>query len=182
MAALRVGVKGIERNYALDKPVVSCNTSLEDCCLMYKPIVVLSVLLASLAASYGQSSLASPYIVAKGKFIGRATSIPMTTIFTPARTGLYRVSMYMTVTTADPSSSYCWSPLLQWTDDGSTPEIGSFLSTCGSSVGPAYSGNTIGAVNIIEAKSGTPVSFEILKQDNSVISFYYVVEALGSVP
>src|SRR5258708_565272 len=107
---------------------------------MYKRIAVLGLLLASLTAVNSQSapsSLTSPYIVAKGKFVGQ--TMPTTTFFTPARTGLYRISMYITIVTADPSATSCFYPEIRWTDDAGSEIANGFLFACGYGTQDAWS-------------------------------------------
>src|SRR6266496_6591181 len=81
---------------------------------MYKTLCVVA-LLAGLVALTGRSSSAapapftSPLIVAKGKLVNQTAPIPTTTIFTPNQTGLYRISVYVTLTKSDPSSQSFWN-------------------------------------------------------------------------
>src|SRR5437660_10834518 len=96
---------------------------------MYKALCLVALLLATFALTSGSkiadasaTGLPSPVIVARGKLVNQTASIPTTTIFTPTQTGLYRLSVYGTMTTTNPSSQSGWLINLFWTDDTNTSQ------------------------------------------------------------
>lgn len=99
---------------------------------MYKTFA-LAVLLLSTSA-FAQNAkpapqpipLTSPQIVAKGKLPNQTAPIPTTTIFTPTQTGLYRLSIYATLTKTDPNSQSVWQINTQWTDDAGAQQGGNW--------------------------------------------------------
>src|ERR1700685_1828911 len=98
-------------------------------CPMYKSICVALFLLPTLAlaqrsTSTPVTSYASPQIVAKGKLPNQTAPILTTTIFTPIQTGLYRLSMYATLTRTDPNSQSLWQINTGWTDDAGGQLVG----------------------------------------------------------
>src|SRR6266852_6871269 len=91
---------------------------------MHKTLGIAVVLLAVFAFTSGSRSAdaspatpISPPIVAKGKLLNQTAPIPTTTIFTPVQTGLYRLSVYGTLTTGAQNSNSFWSYSPVWTDD-----------------------------------------------------------------
>ncbi len=128
----------------------------------------------------------SPLIVAKGKLVNQTAPIPMTTIFTPNQTGLYRISVYVTLTKSDPSSQSFWNYYVQWTDDAGT-EDGYLFYEYGNLTGQFYnasysSGQPLGGISLpFEAQAGQPISYFATQNgpaDNSAYSLYYTLERL----
>src|SRR6266516_3545129 len=72
--------------------------------IMYKALCVVALLVATIALSSTSKSGAlpapfpSPLIVAKGRILNQNAPISTTTIFTPTQSGLYRLSLYGTIT------------------------------------------------------------------------------------
>src|SRR5258706_8586080 len=86
---------------------------------MFKTLCVAVPLLSTFALTQCRNSTVgpvSPPIVARGKLLNQTAPIPTTTIFTPTQTGLYRLSVYGTVTTSTCSGSY-WSLNPQGADE-----------------------------------------------------------------
>src|SRR5258706_13944405 len=86
---------------------------------MFKTLCVAVLLLSTFALTQARNSTVgpvSPPIVARGKLLNQTAPIPTTTIFTPTQTGLYRLSVYGTVTTSTCSGS-SGVPKSQWTHD-----------------------------------------------------------------
>jgi hypothetical protein len=127
---------------------------------------------------------ATPVILARGKMLNQTAPIPSTTILTPATTGLFRLSIYATVTTIDSSSQSSWGILPQWTDDAATQYAGGILIGYGSVLGQFESQGDaqIGGVSTsFEAKAGTPITISTYQNgppDSSVYAMYYVLERL----
>jgi hypothetical protein len=160
---------------------------------MYKTVCVAVLLLPTfaLAQAYNPAPLpfASPLIVAKGKLVNQTAPIPTTTIITPPQSGLFRLSVYATLTKSDSTSDSSWLFNVAWTDDsgvestsygeieplstGGFAKLGSFIW---SGVDHRY-----GATLTFEAAAGTSVSYYVHQQgnpDNSSYSLYYTLERL----
>src|ERR1700674_1202503 len=117
---------------------------------MYKTLCVAVLLLPTFAlAQSGKPAtpFTSPLIVAKAKLVNQTAAIPTTTIFTPTHSGLYRLSLYMTVSKIDPQSSTSRGFALAWTDDGGA-ETSPVLMTLIDKTGPPAAYGPGPAVNI----------------------------------
>jgi hypothetical protein len=159
---------------------------------MYKTLCVVALLLPTFALAQGSKSApattySSPQIVAKGKFPNQTVAIPTTTILTPAKDGLYRLSVYVTMTTTgNPGST--WNYNLSWTDDAGPQSLPSFLFALDYLTGPFFQFANIGfgaslggPVTVFEAKAGTPITYSVTQSgpaDSSAYSLYYVLERL----
>jgi hypothetical protein len=158
---------------------------------MYKTLALAILLLPTLTVAQEAKPaapipLTQPQIVAKGKLPNQTAPIPTTTIFTPTQTGLYRLSIYATISKADPSSGSGWIYNLQYTDDSGPQILYQFLwgynnvpgqFTVYSQLFQDFAGPTI----TFEAKAGTPVSHSLTLSgppDNSAYSLYYTLERL----
>ena len=164
---------------------------------MYKTLCVAALLLPTFALAQGSKSptttpFSSPLIVAKGKLLNKTVTIPTTTIFTPTQAGLYRLSVYATLTTAATGNAGHWSVNIFWTDNSFVPQsafsilygqdsIGSQFSQLGN-VGLLGQGIFMGGTTtIIEDESGQPISYSVTQDggpDNSAYSLYYTLERL----
>jgi hypothetical protein len=158
---------------------------------MHKAICVASFLLAALASTSAGApvkatpiSLPLPVIVARGKLLKQTASVPATTIFTPTQGGLYRLSMYSTVTVANPATNDNWYTYLFWTDDAGSEQTDAVPLSWNSGNSPPYAwGNGAsdqpGLVLTFELAARTPLSFTVNGvTDGSEFSLYYVVERL----
>ena len=157
---------------------------------MYKALCVAILLFPTFALAQSSKAVSStipfpsPLIVAKGKLVNQTATIPPTTIFTPTQSGLYRLSLYATVTRTDLSSQSYWFVNAGWTDDAKTVSQDAILFTTGNVLGPfSFEGVALlgGAVIPLEAKAGTPVTYSITQggnPDNSAYSLYYTLERL----
>src|ERR1700730_7883111 len=77
---------------------------------MNKTLCAVALLMGTLALTGSQSAAVpaaptSPPIIARVKLANQTAAIPTTTIFTPAQTGLYRISLYLTQTIAVPNNN-----------------------------------------------------------------------------
>jgi hypothetical protein len=156
---------------------------------VHKIILCLAILSAPIfaQAQHAKTSApndpsSSPLIVAKGKLVNQTAPIPITTIFTPSQTGLYRLSLYMTTTKRAPLQA--WNFNLFWTDDAGA-ETDYVLIAQGGSPPYAYGTNPYygtwpGQVITFEAVAGTPVNYSVIQTGpgDSAYSEYYVVEQL----
>ena len=156
---------------------------------MYKTLVVAILLLPTFALgqrrnSAPTTSYASPQIVARGKFPNQTAPILTATIFTPTQTGLYRLSVYATISKADPNSRAYWAYTFNWTDDSGVQSQPQLLIGYAPNLGQFYyqGGITLGGTSMpFEAKAGTPITHDVTQYygpDNSAYSLYYTLERL----
>jgi hypothetical protein len=159
---------------------------------MNKTLCVVVLLLGTaLALSFGSASTTgttstSPLIVAKRRLVNQTAPIPTTTIFTPAQDGVFRLSVYATLTGTDSSSQSYWQWGSAWTDDAGpqNPQQVYFSPNQDSITSGQFLGlDAIGGglLTTIEAKAGTPITFTVSQvggPDNSAYSLYYVLEQI----
>jgi hypothetical protein len=154
---------------------------------MNKALCVAGLLLGTIALTGRHSTAAPvgpdyPQVVAKGKLLNQNAPIATTTIYTPTQTGLYRLSIYATLTTANPSSDGWWDYTLGWTDDSGAQSIDQFLYQNSNTPGPfeyLASYPSGGGTQPFEAKAGTPITYSLAQPngpDGSVYSLYYILE------
>jgi hypothetical protein len=159
---------------------------------MNKALCVAVLLLGTIALTNRNSTAspvgpAYPLIVAKAKLLNQTAQIPTTTIYTPAQSGLYRLSVYATIISGpcEGNSNY-WDLSLIWTDDsGAQSGGGSILESdigdCpGSLMAPDTGGSAQGATVTFEAKSETAITYNMRQgaPDGSVYDLYYTLERL----
>jgi len=154
---------------------------------MNKTLCIAVILLGMIAVSNSRSAGAptgihSPVVVAHGRLTNQTPPTDTTTIFTPAQTGLYRLSVYVTVT--KPVNGGEWNYILSWTDDAGAEETNNMLSWYGGST-PSHAFATPGLVDwpgntvTFEAVGGVPVTYWVPgNADGSMYSLYYTVERL----
>jgi hypothetical protein len=158
---------------------------------MYKNLSIVALLVAfGLVAARSTGLPASPpppVIVAKQRLVNQTAPIPATTIFTPAHDGVYRLSVYATLTKSDPSSQAYWSFVADWTDDAGSEYFNGGVYYIFGNYPPQQflnynsQGPLGGLVVTIEAKAGTPVTFAMSQPggpDNSAYSLYYTLEKI----
>lgn len=164
---------------------------------MYKT-ACLAVLLAVLAFMAGSKSsgsvpvtLTTPMIVASGKLLNQKGPFSQT-IYTPGVSGVFRLSLYATITTADPASSSNWLYGYSWTDaSGTLQNVGNALVAGDYQLGQFYDGapfeitfSTVfngGITTTFQANKGMPITHFTEQSggsDNSAYSVYYVLERL----
>jgi hypothetical protein len=130
----------------------------------------------------------APQIVARGFLLNQTAALNQP-IYTPAKTGLYRISAYAMITTPDPNSTSSWIYGFDWTDfsaqvqeaasvlQSENDQAGQFATTIGGS-------NTVfqgGLTRTVQAMGGTPISQSIIlagAPDQSVYALYWVVERI----
>jgi len=157
---------------------------------MNKMLCVMVVFLAcALALSVGSASTATvsytvPQIVAKGRLINQSAPIPMTTIFSPAQNGLFRLSVYGTITTGVTNNTSTWSYNTEWTDDSGVVNNGQVLTSLNQDNIGALNWSNVGqygATMVFEAKGGTAIAYSVNQYgpaDNSAYALYYTLERL----
>jgi hypothetical protein len=158
---------------------------------MYKSICI-AVLMVGLLALMEHSSNAvptpftSPIIVARGKVVNHTGQLSSNTIFTPNQSGLYRLSAYATMTTADPNSTSTSYYSIAWSDDsgqtrGATndTELGSFSNAAiWYELGNQWQDS--GISRTFQANAGAPILQYAGPDaaDNSAYSLYWTLERL----
>jgi hypothetical protein len=162
---------------------------------MYKALCVAVLLLPTFAVTQGSKARAasagtfsSPQIVAKAKLPHQTAAIPTTTILTPAQDGLYRMSVYATLTTTAQNATSNWNYNLFWTDDAGPQSVQTLLYGFDYFTGPFWqlydNGTSVmigGPATVFEAKAGQPISYGVSQNgspDGSAYSLYYVLERL----
>jgi hypothetical protein len=193
-AASRNEKEKIRRISSRDTMAASPNLSPE-ARSMYKTLSLAVLLLAVFAFTSGSKSVgavppspASPAIVARGSLLNQ--TVPFSaTIYTPAQDGVFRLSVYPTITTADPNSESSWSYGFGWTDIAGQPlnaygvlqsansQLGEF-STSGNSGGYDFEG---GIIRTFQANKNTPITQSMSlggPPDNSAYALYYVLERI----
>jgi hypothetical protein len=159
---------------------------------MYKTLCVAILLLPTVVLAQGSKSapsttFSSPQIVAKAKLPHQTAAIPMTTIFTPVQTGLYRLSVYATLLNTS-TVGVTWHINVGWTDDAGPQTINTLLagddSIMGQFVQFSNSGFQIplgGPVTTFEAAAGQPITYNVTYDgppDGTSYSLYYTLERL----
>jgi hypothetical protein len=163
---------------------------------MYKTLCVAALLIGLLALT-GRSSSASPapftspVIVARGKLLNQTGTLS-NPIFTPSQSGLYRLSVYATVTTADPNSTSNWYYGFSWTDvTGATRGV-TLLVADNRNIGEFFNAALWyefgdewadgGVSRTIQVNANTPITQDVSLNngppDNSAYSLYYTLERL----
>lgn len=137
---------------------------------------------------------ASPVIVAQVSLKGQTNPIATTTLFTPQRDGLYRISSYGVVTV--PNSTFGqWDVQLNWTDDSGS-ELCSDYQACNlmemwSDPVEEHFGGTTGlqghfppnTITVVQVKAGVPVTYSVVADANgnptgSTYELFITVEQL----
>jgi hypothetical protein len=147
-------------------------------------VVLLGSVLVFKSAGSQNPSLTAPIIVASGSLThhNKPFELPM---YTPTQDGVFRVSVYPTLTQSDPNSESAWYFVLVWTDGAGPGQSADLFYIPGNSKGPflTYWGNVPlgGSSTVIQAKANTPIIQSMGQNgnpDNSAYSLFYVVEQL----
>lgn len=161
---------------------------------MYKnlSIAVLLVAFGLVAASSTGSPAptpSSPVIVKRVILANQTAPIPTTTLFTPASSGLFRVSVYMT-TPVPNSNSNLWVFNLGWTDAAgveNTNGNGLVQATSNNQPPGAWGALINGGIGtpdgiaVIQCVGGQPITYSVtpsLESDLGTYSLYATVERL----
>jgi len=155
---------------------------------MYKTLLAVTVLIGLMAvrartstAESSTTTFASPLIVASGQLPDQTAPIAKTTIFTPSQSGLFRISVYITVTKPNANSLSEWTYRLFWTDDAGPEVQPRFLCSNNALRGVANWCNPLYPL-VFRAIAGEPISYAVVlapnRQDETTYSLYYVVEQL----
>jgi hypothetical protein len=155
---------------------------------MYKGLLVVAVLVAAFGVA-GHSSSARPapttvglpLVVAQGAMLNQSGPIPTTTVYTPALDGMFRLSVYATMTNSSGNGQQ-WLVNVGWTDDvRQFTESGALFGNDNESIPfmTLGAGAPQGAVIPFKAKAGTPVTYSVDGgPDGSQYSIYYALERL----
>ena len=164
-----------------------------EACFMYKTLCIAVLLLATFAFTSGSkpadasaTGLPSPVIVAKVVLTNQTEIIPTSTIVTVTKTGLFRVSAYMTAITQSQGTHVKYLHL-NWNDDAGPESLPyEFLVLDNSGAPPNAYGVTPDGINVVNnftlrAVAGTPISYSVSVDNNSpggTYDLYIVVEHL----
>jgi hypothetical protein len=153
---------------------------------MYKTLWAVVILIGLMAVTGRTSSaapsttLTSPVIVATGQVLDQTAPIAKTTIFTPSQNGLFRLSVYATLTKPNSNSSSEWNYSLFWTDDAGIESQRRLLISNNALRGVFNWNNPLYPL-VFQGIAGAPVSYSVVRigaQDQTTYSLYYVVEQL----
>ena len=146
--------------------------------------------MANLSQSAG--SLAYPRIVASVHRTNLTAAIPQTTVFTPQRNGLFRVTAYMTLT-VPAEASQLWLLGLNWTDDAGAEQSVGYVGVYSNSTPPyAYGLNSDAyppygysqlspAALAFRANAGVPIKYSVSPYgtpEGSTYELFFTVEEL----
>ena len=120
---------------------------------MRKIGVLIAVLMCASVSSFGQSGLPQWKVVKEFHLSDSTTTIPPTVLFTPQRTGIYRITGYMSVE-SNMEQDAGWSWVVYWTDKTGRPGVTGLTPLLIS--GSNYL--TLSSFSFC-AKAGDPVSF-----------------------
>lgn len=123
-----------------------------------------------------RAALTAPKIVASGVFQHQSTGIPSMNIFTPSTAGLYRVSLYISMTNQQPNGAGWFTHILIIdASSDSEGQVGANNSSNGPA-SPAFNSE------IVSPRPGIPLTFMVEPTGASpAVGFYtvrYVIEQL----
>lgn len=150
---------------------------------MYKALSLISLaavisLVASSHATQGTLP-AVPVVVAKVALTNQMQPIPTTTIFTPAYTGLFRISPYWATAVNGPNS---WELNMNWTDDFGQ-QSAELMSMYGQDGSPTFGKDanlgelTVGSFTF-RAVAGQPVTFNVAGGSGGPYALFLLVERM----
>ena len=154
-------------------------------CVAVLFVIVLAFMSGSKSVGSAPPSLTAPVIVASGKLLNQ--SGPFTkTIYTPGVSGVFRLSVYATITTVASSGYSYWMYNFSWTDvtgqlQTSQPVLssntdlylGEFADATGYEIG--------GATRTFQAVKDMPITHSVSPVgaiDGSAYDVYYVLERI----
>lgn len=116
------------------------------------------------SVAQAQTSQPSPRVVAQISRIGQTASISQRTLFTPQKDGVFRLSVYLILTSGDNNSNEGAWFYLTYTDDvgpelqqnffGSPGEVGCSFGNGG------QGGSVCTWTSLLRAKAGTPITWQ----------------------
>jgi hypothetical protein len=127
---------------------------------MRKLAICLLLLLCSLAAM-GDGKPVPQWSVIKAVHISGTTTIPGTVLFTPTATAIYRISIYMSISSTIPQTGVGWSVFYKWTDPTG---LGESAGTSPYLEGGAASWSVVNP-QVFSIQSGTPLVVQVLPSD-----------------
>ena len=106
-----------------------------------------------------------PRVVAQVALTGQTMPIPTTTLFTPKKNGLFRISTYAAMTTPDVGNGARWTVSYGWSDDVGAEGPAQVLALPVGSVPPTAFGEC-GPVNtacplLVEDIAGVPLTYSV---------------------
>jgi hypothetical protein len=116
-----------------------------------------------------RATLTAPKIVASGVFQHQSAAIAPMTILTPSTAGLYRISVYISMTNQQPNVG--WFAHILIIDASSDVEM---------QVGAISPGNNFGS-GIFSPRPGIPINFQVEPSGVPSVGFYtarYVIEQI----
>jgi len=143
--------------------------------------------------TFGQdNTLTLPRVVASVHRTNLTAAIPATTVFTPTKDGLFRVTAYMTLT-VPAEASQLWLLGLNWTDDAGAEQSVGYVGVYSNSTPPyAYGLNSDAyppygysqlspAALAFRANAGVPIKYSVSPYgtpEGSTYELFFTVEEL----
>jgi len=153
---------------------------------MHRAFFMLMMIVTSVN-SFGQTTTRGnttkysyPRIVAKIHLTGQTSAIPTTTILTPKKNGLFRISAYSSITAPGCNDGGAWDLIFGWADDAGaeqTPFLEPpFLLGCGWV--PPYDHITITLA--VRDNAGMPLTYSVANGDatGSTYELFITIEQL----
>ena|SRR5579872_1653833 len=150
-------------------------------------LAVLAFVLRTKPVEAVPNAVSTPVIVAQGSFSNQNRNIRNQTIYTPTQAGVYRLTVYATITTQDTNSTSMWEWSASWTDASGQQQSIYPLWKWGSELGQFFAFYTTnyftpgGYSMSIQANARTAITQTMQRSgapDNSAYSLYYVLERL----
>ena len=101
-----------------------------------------------------------PHAVKNVILKGQTAAIPATTLFTPRKDGLYRVSVYMVTTTANNDINATWNTTMTWTDDAGPWSLTQWMIYSGNKINSVLCCNSVANLTAT-VKAGTPLTYSV---------------------
>jgi hypothetical protein len=143
-------------------------------------IAIVNLLILFFASTAIAQEPTSPVLVARFHQSHVIASIPMTTVYTPAYTGVYRASVYVTATTL--ATTVGWIASWNWYDDAGMEEA--YVAQTASENPPYAYGYAPDGLDpsvplTFEAVAGQPMSFSLTEEGTGgACSLAIIVEKL----
>jgi hypothetical protein len=138
-------------------------------------LLIFTACASLLAEDAGRGPHRHPVIVSRVRILDSNSTVPLTILFTPKETGLYRITAYMTIlsSTIQPTS---WGAAFVWTDSSKHFESTQLIVGLGNN--PPFQETVFTFI----AKGGTPVEYLVdtstpAPQD-STYTLFFTVEQL----
>jgi hypothetical protein len=111
--------------------------------------------------------------VAKIHLSGQTSTIPTTTMVTPKKNGLYRISAYGAITVPGKGCNEFWNLILGWTDDAGTEQTPILVPPLILQCNWAPPGGNITIILAVSDEPGMPLTYRVATAGGDPISSSY---------